>query len=138
MEYPIDIYVEYNDTNQYRKFIRDVFKMNMNKCKKAVSDIEKHNNEVLDDVTQDEMLYDNESVSKMLEYINDQTIHINEFCELYEKAALKMFSTDVAIGQAVLFSYDYFCYFHPCLVEFFQGRFSTDFEPYVKLVKLLS
>jgi hypothetical protein len=138
MNYPIDIIVEYNDTAQFRELIRKVFKMDINKCNKAVSDIEQHNNETMDDVTRDEMLYDNESVAEMLEFIMNQTVHVDEFKDLYEKAALRMFSTDLAIGQAILFSYDYFYYFHLCLVEFFRGRFSTDFEPYVNLVKLLS
>jgi hypothetical protein len=53
-------------------------------------------------------------------------------------AALRMFSEDIDIGLAVLFSYDYMQLFHLCLVEFFYDRFNKDFEPYRELVKLLS
>jgi len=137
MQYPVDIIVDYNDTNSFRNQIRKIFKMNMDICSQNVENIEQHNEETLDEESRDEMLYDGESTVKMLEYIMNETIHVEEFRELYEKAAARMISTDVTIGEAILFSYDYFYYFHACLVEFFMGRFSTDFEPYKKLLELL-
>ena len=109
--------------------------MNNDIISSKISEIENHNNETLDDITRDEISYDEKAASIMLEYIYNETIHIPEFKLLYEKAAAIMFSTDDTIGQAVLFSYDYFSCYHACLVEFFSQRFSTDFDKYRELIK---
>lgn len=136
-KYPIHIPVQYTSTKQYRECIRQVFSMDRTKIAKNIQHIENHNQEKLDDVTRDEAEYDEDAAKAMLEFVYNETIHIAEFKELYEKAAARMFSTDDTIGQAVLCSYDYFYYYHACLVEFFQQRFSTDFVEYRELLKRL-
>jgi hypothetical protein len=137
IRYPTDITVEYNTTEQYRECVRKIFEMDDGKISSKISEIEEHNNEKLDDITRDEIAYDEDAARLMLEYVYNETIYIPEFKTLYEKAAARMFSTDDTIGQAVLFSYDYFYYYHACLVEFFSQRFSTDFEKYRELLKLI-
>jgi hypothetical protein len=138
MEYPLDIKIEYTNTSEYRECLRNLFKMNKNKFQEKINDIENHNKEKLDDITKDEISYDNNAVILMMEYTFNKTKNIDEFKELYKLAALRMFSEDLTIGQAVLFSYDYLYYYHYCLVEIFNNRFHKDFELYKKLVKLLS
>ena len=138
MEYPLDIKIEYTNTSKYRECLRNLFKMNKNKFQEKINDIENHNKEKLDDITKDEISYDNDAAILMMEYTFNKTKNIDEFKKIYKMAALRMFSEDLTIGQAVLFSYDYLYYYHYCLVEIFNNRFHKDFELYKKLVKLLS
>ena len=105
---------------------------------KEIKEIENHNKEKLDDITKDEFSYDNDAAAIMMGFTYEHTINIPEFQELYKKAALRMFSEDLTIGQAVLFSYDYLYYYHYCLVEFFNNRFNPNFELYKNLLKILS
>ena len=138
INYPVQLKVEYNTTEQYRECIRKVFEMDYSKMSEKIAEIENHNQEMLDDITHDEALYDEDAAKIMLEYVYEETVYIPEFKILYEKAAARMFSTDETIGQAILCSYDYFYYYHACLVEFFLQRFSTDFDKYKELLRLLS
>lgn len=137
IKYPLNIHVEYTTTEEYRECIRQVFEMDRSKIDAQIQHIEYHNQEHLDDISRDEISYDEDAAKDMLEYIYDETSYIPEFKDLYEKAAMRMFSTDPTIGQAVLCSYDYFSYYHACLVEFFQQRFTTDFLQYKILLQLL-
>ena len=138
MEYPLNIKIEYTNTSEYRECLRNLFKMNKNGFQEKISKIENHNKEKLDDITKDELSYDNNAAILMMEYTFELTKDIYEFKQLYKMAALKMFSEDLTIGQAVLFSYDYLYYYNACLVEFFKNRFHKDFELYKNLVKILS
>ena len=138
MEYPLNIKIEYTNTSEYRECLRNLFKMNKNSFQEKINNIENHNKEKLDDITKDEISYDNDAAILMMEYTFNKKKNINEFKKLYKMAALRMFSEDLTIGQAVLFSYDYLYYYHYCLVEIFNNRFHKDFELYKKLFKLLS
>ena len=138
MEYPLNIKIEYTNTSEYRECLRNLFKMNKNSFQEKINNIENHNKEKLDDITKDEISYDNDAAILMMEYTFNKTKNIDEFKKLYKMAALRMFSEDLTIGQAVLFSYDYLYYYHYCLVEIFNNRFHKDFELYKNLIKLLS
>ena len=137
MRYRIETPIEYNDTEQYRQCIRALFEMDQAIYEQCIKDIENHNQEVLDDVTRDEISYDGGAAMKVMDYVYTCTKDIVEFKELYSSAAMRMFSEDPNIGIAILFSYDYLQLFHLCLVEFFSDRFNASFEPYRELVKRL-
>jgi len=112
--------------------------MNKENYEDKIKKIENHNNEILDDETRDEISYDDDSSKMMLEYLFQKTQYIEEFSELYKKAAARMFSIDETIGHAILFSYDYLYNYHCCLVDFFNGVFSKNSNSYKVLVKKLS
>ena len=73
----------------------------------------------IDDVSRDELEYDETSADLAMQYIMENTRNQPLFHTLYEQAASFMFSTDINIGLAVLFSYDYLLLFHECLCEYF-------------------
>ena len=115
----MNITVQYDDDFGYRQSIRDVFGMNCLPDSIFGSDY--------DAVTRDELLYEADAMTKGLDYIYERTKDVPEFKEIYEIAAGFMFSVDPNIGLAVIFSYDYFRLFHPCLVDFLKsGSISND------------
>ena len=118
MLYNTNLIVTYDDDFGYRQSIRDVFGMN---CPQESVDSD------YDAVTRDELLYEADAMSKGLDDVYERTKDIPEFKEIYEIAAGFMFSVDPNIGLAVIFSYDYFRLFHPCLVDFLRsGSISSD------------
>ena len=102
--------VNYADDFSYRQSIRDVFGMN----------VSMDPNSDYDEVTQDELLYEGGAMSEGLDEIYEKTKDSADFQYIYETAAGFMLSTDLNIGLAVIFSYDYFDKFHPCLVDFLK------------------
>lgn len=116
----------YNDDASYRQCLRKMFKM-----------IEKVPHLEIDDITNDENNYDEESMSKSMDIIYEKTRNHILFQNLYQHGAAKMFSLDQEIGLAVLCSYDYFHLFHMCLKDSFDDSttFSEKSESYVSLVK---
>jgi len=117
-----DVY--YSNTTDYRKCLRELFHM---KC------IFNPELEDIDEETKDELLYDEERMSFVMDELYNATKNNDCFNELYDLAAATMFSTDRTIGQAVLFSYDYLCYFHNCLASFLKGEFDNKNEYYLLL-----
>ena len=122
MNYPIDIVVKYSNDKEYRNCLRKIFSMNTNYTWND-SDITD-----LDDVSQDELLYDSDATTNFLDFIYDKTKNNTLLIELYTLAASVMISTDTNIGLAVLFSYDYFIYFHKCLCIFFDDNNYNNIE----------
>jgi hypothetical protein len=127
--YPTDLTISYTNDEEYRKIIRRVFQMKSDSYPDIVhSDI--------DAVSRDELEYDETSAYSAMEYIFDKTRRVPPFIAIYEQAASFMFSTDINIGMAVLFSYDYFLLFHNCLKDFFtllsrnEGPFTIENENY--------
>lgn len=108
--------IHYTNNTEYRKCIRNVFNMKQEIYHHKINDIETKNNELIDDETRDELSYDDESASKLLDYVYDITKKHPLCYKLYECAAAKMISTDMSTGLAVLFSYDYFELFHKCMI----------------------
>ena len=111
--------VQYENNSQYRKWLRDVFKMNTSPVFKEIET--KYNMDELDEETLDEMLYDHDKMSQTMEQLYCVTQSNVLFQTVYDLAAAKMFSTDQTIGQVILFSYDYFYLFHACLCVFFHS-----------------
>ena len=119
--YPTDLTISYTNDIEYRKTIRQVFQMKSDSYPDIVhSDI--------DEVSRDELEYDDTAASVAMEYVFDKTRRIPIFIAMYEQAASFMFSTDINIGMAVLFSYDYLLLFHNCLKEYFASLSRNDGE----------
>ena len=114
--------------------------MNATVYNEKVQLLETSNNEVLDDETRDEISYDDNSASIVLDTIFDMTKQNTLFNTLYLDAAAKMISLDPSIGIAVLFSYDYFELFHKCIVVFIQNPvlFTIDCKEYIALYNYLN
>ena len=112
MLYNMNQTVNYNDDFGYRQSIRDVFGM---KCAPIDSDAD------YDAVTKDELMYEADAINKGLDDIYELTKDVPEFQEIYSTCAGFMLSVDMNIGLAVVFSYDYFDKFHPCLVDFLRA-----------------
>jgi len=122
--YDLNKDVSYTNNREYRKCLRELFNMN---C---------IINEDLNDIdaeTKDELLYDENTMSAIMDEIFNATKNNELFNELYDLAAARMFSTDRTIGQAVLLSYDYLCFFHNCLASFLRGNFDNKNEFYLLL-----
>jgi hypothetical protein len=77
-----------------------------------------YNTKELDEETLDELLYDSDKISDTLRELYELTKENLLFQNLYTLAAAKMISTDLTIGQIILFSYDYLYLFHPCMCVF--------------------
>ena len=116
--YDHSLEIKYTDDAEYRNCIRRVFGT---------------------ENSDDEMLYDDKTVSAGLDYIYEKTKSIPVFCDLYTIGAAKMISTDLEIGMAIVFSYDYFELFHLCLVDFLKdGVLKSESENYKNLHKKIS
>jgi hypothetical protein len=108
--------IEYNSNIEYRKILRNLFRMD---TEEILKDLEsKYNTKVLDEETMDELLYDSDKISDTLRQLYELTKENLLFQNLYTLAAAKMISTDLSIGQIILFSYDYLYLFHPCMCVF--------------------
>lgn len=125
-DYPCDQIIVYENDQEYRKCIREIFRMVTKKPE----------NPDLDPITLDENDYDHETMCVFVDHIYEKTIHNACLKKLYEDAAALMISEDHGIGLVVLFSYDYFSLFHPILCEFFTKKDITKENPnVVKLEK---
>ena len=111
MLYNTNLILNYDDDFGYRQSIRDVFSM---KCAPIDSDAD------YDAVTKDELMYEADAINKGLDDIYERTKDVPEFQQIYNTCAGFMLSVDPSIGLAVVFSYDYFDKFHPCLVDFLR------------------
>lgn len=116
--YNITVNVNYNDNYSYRSCLRAVTNM----CKSDIYVPWDKMDDDLDEETIDEMLFDNVKMTTSMDYIYNKTHTIPKFKELYSLAAGKMLSTNQSIGLAILFSFDYFSYFHKCLIDFFNNN----------------
>lgn len=103
--------VQYSNNQEYRDSMRQLFKMKL-------TDNTTDND--IDDETLDEQNYDNERTTIMLDYVYAFTKDNPIFQELYQLGAATMLSLDPEIGLAVLFSYDYFYFFHQCICSFIK------------------
>ncbi len=119
--YNINVDVNYQCNFKYRQCLRDVFTMNVTNMDASLNNIPD-----LDDETRDEMLFDENQVCKGLDYVYNLTKTNQYFNDLYYSAANVMFSEDPNIGIAVLYSYDYFYFFHLCFRDFMNNEFSID------------
>ena len=120
--YNINIDVTYNDNKSYRECLRKVINMDVSKLNIPWDEMD----DDLDEETIDELLFDNNTMSTCMDFIYDKTKDSNYFKELYLIGASKMFSQDPQIGLAILFSYDFFNYFHLVLVDYLKANIISD------------
>lgn len=127
--YNINLDVTYQNNEQYRASLRHLFYMDISMCPLTM--------ESIDEETRDELMYDEATVSKVMDELFVLTFENPLFQKLYDSAAEKMISTNREIGQAVLFSYDYLALFHKCLAGFIKNpeTFDENNEYYVSLIK---
>jgi hypothetical protein len=116
--YDHSLEITYSDDEEYRSCLCRVFGMSVSK-------------------TDDDFIYDDKTVSAGLDYIFEQTKEIPEFRDLYLVGAAKMLSTELEIGMAIAFSYDYFDLFHVCLADFIRDGVVNK-DNYTKLHKKIS
>lgn len=126
--YNIDTEVNYHDNVGYRQVLRELFNMKIDAIE-LVDD--------LDDESRDELLFDEETMSKSMDVLCEQTKDDPCFQELYDLGAARFFSTDRGIGIAVLMSYDYLCFFHDCLVCFDKGELHNQHPSFLALKEQL-
>lgn len=111
-------HISYTDNNGYRNNLRQIF--NMDITKRSFYGEEKYElppDEELDNESLDELMFDDDAITKGMDQILINTKSEPVFIELYELAAARMFSTEISIGQAVLCSYDtlhlyFYCIWH--------------------------
>jgi hypothetical protein len=135
--YPIQAVVEYSNTTDYRKCLRTIFNM---KKENLDSTMAEYKHIELDEETLDELAYDEKSASQVLDHVFAITEKHPLFQELYDLGAGLMFSQDRNIGLSVMLSYDYFQYFHVCLMDYLvePDRFMKDTPSYLGLCKKLT
>ena len=123
--YDTNYEVIYEDTKEYRACMRHLFKM-----APLIQDSD------LDDETLDEQDYDAIQTTIMLDYIYALTKDNKCFQQMYDYASATMFSQDREIGLAVLFSFDYFIFFHPCICSYIKmpHRMSETNEYFIELL----
>jgi hypothetical protein len=126
--------IEYNDNFTYRNTVRSLFGMNSNK-----TDIENQYSSI-DNETLDELDYDDDLMTKIM---NDLFVITKDnvlFQSLYDLAAAKLFSVDRQLGQGILFSYDYLYLFHACMCVFLcaPDEFTDMCIYYIDLKQVLS
>jgi hypothetical protein len=130
--------IEYIDNKGYRQCLRELFSMNAANYAEKVNTIKMQ--EELDEETEDEISYDNDSAVKLMDDIFSNTKDNKLFDIVYKLAAAKMISEDPSIGQVVLFSYHYLPYYHLCLVDYLESpsNFNKENKNYKILVEKLS
>lgn len=117
-----DLY--YGTDAAYRAVFRRICNMNLTKTSVGVD------TSLLDDVTRDEIAYDEDAVTAFMTAVWKHTKTNADLCELYQCVAGTMFSTDPEIGLAILFSYDYLPMFYPILYSFSQHpEIEVDIHP---------
>jgi hypothetical protein len=131
--------IYYDDNITYRRCIRTVFNINNEKMTPyaSLSTEDIYSKDEIDEESHDEMLLDSEALDTYMEYLFVLTRTKYEFQELYKKAASRMFSLDMKIGQAVLCSYDTFVWYHS-IIWFYMvdpNTVLTSLPEYKKLAK---
>ena len=101
--------MNYTTDQEYREVLRKFCEMN---C------IDNNVGLDVDDISRDELLYDNKAVQIKMDEIYAATKNDSLWIELYELAAAKFFSTNKEIGLTVLFSYHYFPGFYNCWIDY--------------------
>ncbi len=120
----------YNSNKEFRQVVRDYFKMN-------IKDIDL---EHCDDISKDELLYDNDAMVLGMNNIIENTKNNILFDELYSLAAAKMFSIDKETGLCILLCYDFFAYFIPVYETFLRepDSFNNENILFIELKQKLS
>lgn len=131
-------YIEYKDNSEYRTCIRSLFKIDV---KTILNDLaQTYDIDSMDPVTLDELIYSGNIVMYIMDQLYNATKDNALFNELYLLSASKMISLDPALGQVILFSYNYLYLYHPCLCVFLNSPadFNDTCTYYIDLKKKLN
>jgi len=131
MSYPLDKSLcNYKNDKEYRACLRCIFGMKQENYPDT-SEMD------LDDITEDEMSYDDSSAQKVMDFILKSTDNNQLFTKVFELGAAKMISMDKEIGLTILLSYDFLHLFHPCFIDFLENpdTFQETTESYAALLK---
>jgi len=131
---------KYENNEEYRFCIRQVFQMNPSIYQSNIDALKTHNQEELDQETQDELSFDEDAMKRGMDYIYSRTKRNVLFQKIYSIAAAKMISMDPEIGLAVCFSYDYFHSFHNCLMMYLENpdSFLETHDVFKQMILVLS
>ena len=85
-----------------------------------------------------EMCYDIDNMTLALDYVYKKTKTHPLFQKIYGLGAGEMLTEDDTVGLAIMFSYDYLKYFHPCFTLFLNSPedFHENCEVYKRLIAL--
>jgi len=98
--------IMYTNNAEYRASLRAYFKMNTQDLETIYGELKD-----TDPESYDELIYDEEVMTRGISMIFEKTKQEPRFCELYRKAAGQFLSEDLEIGICVLLTYDYFADF---------------------------
>jgi hypothetical protein len=131
-------FIEYTANKEYRACIRNIFGINKTTI---MGHLEKQYilND-LDEETIDELCIDLDCMDGLMKDLYEITKNNVLFQTLYDYAAAKLISIDRTIGQCILFSYDYFYLFHPCICVYLThpDQFTEECPYYIQLKEKLS
>jgi hypothetical protein len=104
-KYNTELFVKYTNNDEYRACIQRAFLMEFHLAENT------------------NVLYDNKQIVDGIDYLYDATKTNPLFVELYEKTAenILIISNNTYMGITVLFSYDFFYLFHPCICSFIRS-----------------
>jgi hypothetical protein len=87
-----------------------------------------------------EMSYDIDSMTLALDFVYKKTKTHPLFQKLYSLGAAQFFTEDDTVGLAIMFSYDYLKYFHPCFTYFLKSpdEFNENMDIYKNLIEELA
>lgn len=112
----------YSDDSEYREKLRMFLRFDKDEKFTYNGKITKFSD--LDEITQDELLFDSKNTTKHMDILYEITNKEHVFREIYIHAAARMFSEDPKIGQAVVCSYDTFRWYYASVWYFLNGGIS--------------
>jgi len=128
-----NMHIHYSNTTEYRQLLRDLFSMDKQNYPVHSLDAD------IDVESKDELEYDEEAAKIFMDDVYNNTNNNSLFCDIYLKGASFMFSEDINIGVAIMFSYDYLDSFIPCYIDFCKNpdKFNKQTTSYQTLYKKL-
>ena len=93
----------------------------------------------IDVESKDELEYDEDAAKIFMDDVYNKTKNNSLFRDIYSKGASFMFSQDINIGVAIMFSYDYLDSFISCYMDFCKNpaNFNKQTSSYQTLYKKL-
>jgi len=119
--------IQYSNDIEYQELFRFIFYNARTQIDKTTV----HDNQEDND---DELFYDEKIVNHAIDELYQLTKRNVLFQNLYKKAAAKVMSMNKTIGQCILFSYDYFREFHPCICRFLYEHYQKTQPEFIEVL----
>lgn len=128
-----NMHIHYSNTTEYRQLLRELF--SMDKQKYPVHSLDPD----IDVESKDELEYDEDAAKIFMDDVYNKTKNNSLFRDIYSKGSSFMFSQDINIGVAIMFSYDYLDSFISCYMDFCKNptNFNKQTSSYQTLYKKL-